>query len=160
MRICINLLNACRNFLAIIIFIITIDFRYRIAIHGGIDGYSRLITFLQAANNNTSTTVLQSFLRAASQYDVPSRVRCDHGGENILVGMFMLYYRGCNRGSFLTGRSIHNQRIERLLVDIFTGCVHVYYELFHYLEDTGLLDIENELHLFRPTLCFLASIKL
>ena len=110
-------------------------------VHGGIDGYSKLITFLRAADNNNSTTVLHSFLRAASQYDVPSRVRCDHGGENILVGMFMLRYRGCSRGSILTGRSVHNQRIERLWVDVFTGCVIVYYELFHYLEDSDLLNM-------------------
>ena len=123
-------------------------------VHGGIDGYSRLITFLRAADNNTSTTVLHSFLRAASQYDVPSRVRCDHGGENILVGMFMLRYRGCNRGSILNGRSVHNQRIERLWVDVFTGCVIVYYELFHYLEDSDLLNVENEWHMFSCTMFF------
>ena len=90
-------------------------------IHGGIDGNSRLITFLRAADNNSSTTVLHSFLRAAYQYDAPSRVRCDHGGRNILVGMFMVRYRGCNRGSIFTGRSVHNRRIQRLWVDVFTG---------------------------------------
>ena len=80
---------------------------------------------LRPADNNTSTTVLRSFLRAASQYDVPSRVRCDHRGENsLLVGMFVLRYRDCNRGSILTGRSVTYRQTMR--VDVFTGCVSIY----------------------------------
>ena len=34
-----------------------------------------------------SSTVLDCFVRAAIEFGVPSRVCCDHGGENILVGM-------------------------------------------------------------------------
>lgn len=34
---------------------------WRIVVHGGIDGHSRLITFLQASRNNRAETVLLAF---------------------------------------------------------------------------------------------------
>ena len=38
--------------------------RWRLVIHGGIDGYSRLVTYLKVAPNNLSSTVLSAFLQA------------------------------------------------------------------------------------------------
>ena len=49
--------------------------RWRIIIHGGIDGYSRLITFLQASCNNRAETMLLAFLKAVDEFGLPSRVR-------------------------------------------------------------------------------------
>uniref|UniRef100_A0A8C2AGH5 Integrase catalytic domain-containing protein n=2 Tax=Cyprinus carpio TaxID=7962 RepID=A0A8C2AGH5_CYPCA len=89
--------------------------RWRIVIHGGIDGYSRLVVFLKASSNNRSDTVFQSFVEAIDQYGLPSRVRCDNGGENNAVCLFMNVFRGFTRGSALRGRSTHNQRIEGML---------------------------------------------
>lgn len=89
---------------------IYICYRWRIVIHGGIDGFSRLIVYLTAASNNRASTVLRSFLEAVEMYGVPSRVRSDKGGENVEVARFMVSTRGTNRNSHLTGRSTHNQR--------------------------------------------------
>ena len=64
--------------------------RWRIVIHGGIDGHSRLIVYLGASDNNKSSTVLDLFLKATEQYSWPSRVRADYGGENIEVARHMI----------------------------------------------------------------------
>lgn len=88
--------------------------RWRFVVHGAVDGFSRMITYLSCSNNNRSTTVYKLFLGAVEKLGVPSRVRSDKGGENILVCQFMIAVRGTGRGSHIAGSSVHNQRIERL----------------------------------------------
>lgn len=60
--------------------------------------------------NNRSTTVLDLFKTAVNEFMLPSRVRGDKGGENVKVADFMIRYRGCNRGSYMTGASKFNTR--------------------------------------------------
>ena len=78
--------------------------RWGIVIHGFIDGYSRLIVGLRASDNNTADTVLELFLDAARVYGVPSRMRGDHGAENLYVAAWMESRRGSRRGSYIWGR--------------------------------------------------------
>jgi hypothetical protein len=68
-------------------------------IHGAIDGFSRLIVFLHCSTNNKSITVRNLFLSVTEQYQWPSRVRTDLGGENVQVWQLMEEERGPNRGS-------------------------------------------------------------
>lgn len=72
-------------------------------IHGGIDGFSRLIVHLTAATNNCASTVMRSFLQAIDMYGVPSHVRSDRGGEDVEVARFM-----CSHLTGGTGGSTHN----------------------------------------------------
>ena len=75
-----------------------------IVIHGFIDRYSCLITGLHASNNNRGNTVLDLFMQAAQVYGVPSRLRGDHGTENINVATWMEEHHGTRRGSYIWGR--------------------------------------------------------
>ena len=59
--------------------------RWRFVIHAAIDGYSRLVTYIQCSDNNRADTVIQYFLRATREYGIPSRVRTDLGGENARI---------------------------------------------------------------------------
>ena len=107
-----------------------------------------MIVFLQASTNNKATTVLSLFQNAVQQYNLPSRVRSDLGLENIEVAKMMMQERGINRGSHITGKSVHNQRIERLWRDVNRIICSCFLNIFLYLEQKELLDPTNDLHLF------------
>ena len=122
--------------------------RWRLVIHGGTDGYSRLITYLKCSDNNRSDTVLENFVQATQVYGIPSRVRTDKGGENVKVWDFMEQNRGSGRNSYITGSSVHNTRIERLWRDVYRSVSSSYISVFNELECIGALNPENEVDIF------------
>ena len=71
-------------------------------VHGGIDGYSRMIVYLSCSTNNQALTVYSQFRKATEEYEIPSLVWSDKGG----VCQFMVSYRGCGRGSHIAGSSV------------------------------------------------------
>ena len=101
--------------------------------------------YLRVHTNNLASTAFHDFSTAIRNFGVPSRVRADKGSEFVHIEKFM--DRVNQRKSFIKGKSVHNQRIERLWRDVYCKVIDKYHRLFHYMEDFGILDIDNEVHI-------------
>ena len=128
-------------------------------IHGCIDRFSRAIIYLCCCTNNRAATVLDLFQTGVEEFGLPSRVLGDHGVENVDVAKFMISSRGMNRGSFISGRSVHNQRIKRLWAQVNRVLSSLYKGIFKFLEENALLDSLSEVHLFRLQYVYLQRIN-
>lgn len=122
--------------------------RYKLVTHVCIDGKTRAMLYVSCCNNNKADTVLGLFKQAVQQWGLPSRVRCDHGMENYYVGAYMIEQRGAERGSIITGSSVHNSRVERSHRDIYSGVLVFYARIFEELEDNGVLDVLDDVHMY------------
>ena len=132
--------------------------KWKLVVHAGIDGYSRLIVYCRCSANNRSTTVLRLFEEGVATYGLPLKVRTDHGGENSRVWSLMLE-KYLNTNAVLVGSSIHNQRIERFNRDINTQVLNFYVNLFMHLEERELLNPENETDIYVLHFVFLPRIN-
>ena len=127
--------------------------------HCGIDGYTRMAVYLKCSVDNKASTVCSLFLTATQSYGLPSRVGCDQGGENVLVAQYMIHHRGEDRRSVIVGSSVHNQRVERFWRDMHRCVTLLYYRLFYFMEDQGILDPVNERDLYALQYVFLPRIN-
>ena len=132
---------------------------WRIIIHRGIDGYSRLIVYIHGSTNNTASTVLTLFQEAVRKSGLPSRVRSDYGVENVDLATYVIT-RGLNRGAMITGRSVHNQRIESIWRVINTAVINMFKDVFALMESDGILDRHSEVDLYCLHFVFLPKINL
>ncbi|KAJ8364804.1 hypothetical protein SKAU_G00136350 [Synaphobranchus kaupii] len=123
---------------------------YNIVIFGGVDGFSRKIMYFGAANNNLASTTLESFEQAVQ------KVRRDQGVENVDVARLMFTVWGASVGSFIAGKSVHNQRLWR---DVWMGVTHTFYDVLHTLEEEGHLDLNDSYHLFCCHYIFLPHLQ-
>ena len=130
-------------------------------IHGAIDGYSRLITYLKCCTNNKAATVLQLFQEAVVKHGLPSRVRADYGVENVNIAWFMLNCpeRGINCRSMITSSFVHNQRKERLCGEVKRVVVLHFQNIFYFMESEGILDPLNEENLLALHFVYLPRIN-
>uniref|UniRef100_A0A669E5V5 Integrase core domain-containing protein n=1 Tax=Oreochromis niloticus TaxID=8128 RepID=A0A669E5V5_ORENI len=111
--------------------------------------YFKSVLYLDAATNN----------RAKTLHGLPSRVRADQGVENLDIAHFMFATRGTGRASFISGKSVHNQRVERLWRDVWIAVTSKYHDVLHSLEEDGLLDISDVIHLFGVHYIFVPRLR-
>ncbi|KAG6852689.1 hypothetical protein C0991_009875 [Blastosporella zonata] len=133
--------------------------RWKIVMHAFIDGFSRFVTGIRASNNNLSETVLQVFQDAMDAHGMPSRMRGDHGTENVLVAQLIEELQGIGRGSYIWGRSVHNIRIERLWRDVTLGFGAKWKDFFRGLEVHDGLDINSDAHIWLLHYLFLDDLN-
>lgn len=116
--------------------------KYKMVIHGGIDGFTRMVVFMNVSDNNRAATVQSAFLHATEEFCWPIRVRTDYGGENQLIWQDMITKRGAR--SALVGSSVHNQPIEQLWGLINDRGTSQFKSLFQEMERSGKLNVDNE----------------
>ena len=100
--------------------------------------------------NNLAETVLDLFNDAIKNNHGlwPSHIRLDYVVENVLVCDEMVAHWGKGQQSFIAGPSTINQRIERMWRDVFRCVCHFFYFMFCAMEQSGILDIDNPIHVF------------
>lgn len=128
-------------------------------IYGGIDGYTRFMVYLRCFDNNQVVTVRQWFLEVVEKFRWFFYGRFDKGGENVDVVFLMFSVKGLNRGSYIVGCFIYNQRIERLWRDVFRCVCVMYYLLFYMLEDFGFFCLIDDVDFFCLYYIFLLRIN-
>ena len=133
--------------------------RWRLVVHGGIDGYSRTITFLKCHSNNRAATVLSAFCDGVAKYGLPTKVRTDHGGENIDVWRMMIREHEAGERCVIAGSSTHNERIERLWRDVHRSVIITFGNLFRVLEAEEHLNHLNEVDIYCLHYVFLPRIN-
>ena len=99
------------------------------------------------------------FGQGVVEFGLPSRVRGEKGMENIEVEKYMITNRGVDRGSFIVGQSVHDQRIERLWEEVNRVSSAFYKALSVFLENHGILNFFDEVHLFALQYVYLARIN-
>ncbi|KAA0701590.1 hypothetical protein E1301_Tti023855 [Triplophysa tibetana] len=97
--------------------------RWRIVVHGGIDGYSRKIMYLKANSNNKAASVLDCFLEAVHEHGLPHRNETATSQEKVFITREL---SGCGA---------------------MCGVICNYYSAFRHLEELSLLDPDQDLHL-------------
>ena len=124
------------------------------SVHGGIDGFSRKILWLELQRSNKNPKVIAQYfldyIEAAG--GCPTRVYADRGTENGLVAGMQCYlradgsdeYAGSNAHKYVP--STKNQRIECFWSSYRKQRSSWWIDLFHDMQESDILDLASEIH--------------
>lgn len=140
---------------------------FGLAIHGGIDGYSRKILWLEVGETNNDPRIVAKFyLDAIYKLQlVPRCIRADRGSENIVLGGIQRFFRrnfndSCNGlKSFIYGPSTRNQRIESWWSNFRKQRCNWWINFFKDLCDETVFDPSIPYHVQCLRFCFLGLIQ-
>ena len=140
--------------------------QFGFAVHGAIDGFSRKVLWLHVGfTNNDPRYIAQFFVEYVQRINgAPCVIRGDRGTENSLVRDIQLALRlnhndTMRHVSFMYGSSTSNQRIERWWRHLTENSTSYWKELFKYLQDTGVFDNTNLIHIEALRFCFTRLIQ-
>jgi hypothetical protein len=130
---------------------------------------------MKASIRNKPVVPYRLFKKAIQEYGLPSRVRGDRGGENIMVAEYMISHRGLRRGSYLFGTcvtsfslhgnsqrgysSTHNTRIERVWLEVGVQFARRWKAFYEQLESFYGLDPHRPEHLWLLNTLFLDDLN-
>ena len=136
------------------------------AIHGGIDGYSRRIMWLNVGSSNNDPAIIATyFVNCIEQLEIfPRAVRADRGSENVIAGGIQRFlHRHADNvaahDSFKYGPSTQNQRIEAWWSQLRRSRSNWWMNFFKDFCDTGDVDLSIPHHLDCIRYCFLGLIQ-
>lgn len=135
--------------------------QFGFAIHGCVDGYSRMIMWLEVASTNNDPKVTAHYCLSTIKEKgfVPTIVRSDKGTENTLTGLLQICLRNKHNDklsgdkSYVTGKSTRNQRIESFWGRMRQHSMDFYIQFFKCMEAKGLFD-GSKLHVHCLQFCF------
>ena len=129
------------------------------ALHGGIDGFSRKILWLNVSTtNNDPLVVANYFLQFLSKYRrSPRQLRFDYGNENIYCEDIQSFLRGA--GGYIYGSSVRNQRIEALWSRLLRYRLRWWIDVFQTMGGDGLYHGELLIHKELMLFCFMSALQ-
>lgn len=118
---------------------------YGICLNGCIDGFSRLVVWVEAYHNNSDPRLVAGYFIANVRLreGTPTIVRADLGTENSYVKRMQPFLRRMGNDafagarSFLQGSSHHNQRIEGWWSFLRKHCIQYWMNVFSQLKEDG-----------------------
>ena len=129
-------------------------------IHGGIDGYSRRLMWLEVGpSNNNPGIIAHYYIECVEQMGGTARIiRADCGTENVRVAGLQRFFNNDN-DSFLYGKSCSNQRIEAFWGMLRKSCIDWWMCYFKDLRDSGLFCDSDDKQAECLKFCFMGIIQ-
>lgn len=140
--------------------------QFGFAIHGCVDGFSRMVLWLEVASTNNDPEVTAFYyLSTLKQLKfMPTILRSDKGSENVLIGSLQVCLRKkhvdklAGEKSYITGKSVRNQRIESFWGRMRQHSMDFYIQFFKCMQSKNLFD-GSRLHILCLQYCFAFLIK-